>query len=121
MRKRFYFYLTIFILINIPTLIVNLRGFYKWGSWFAHDPVGVREIVFYRLFRIADFIANTVVFIMPISILLSTLMAFQIIKYLNTNQIQGKKRFLLILFIMLIFLISLMSFSTIMFLPIHWI
>lgn len=120
-RKRFYFFLIIFVLINISTLIVHLEVFYIWGSWFVHEPVGTREIIFYTLFKIADFITNTVVFILPISMLLSALMTSEIVKHIKTNQIQGKKYFLLILFIALIFLISLMSFKTIMFLPLYWI
>lgn len=91
MRKRFFYFLLIFI--NIPTLIVPLRIFYKWGSWYAHEPVGVIETICYELFRIADFIANKIVFITPISMLLSSLIAFEIVKYLKTNQIQGKNVF----------------------------
>ena len=121
MRKRFNLYLIIFIIINIPTLIIHLRGFYEWGSWFVYEPVGIREIIFHKLFIIADFIANTVVFIMPISILLSTLMTFEIVKYIKANRIQGRKYFLFVLFIVFIFFISFKSFSTIMFLPIYWI
>jgi hypothetical protein len=121
MRKRFYLFFVIFILINIPTLILQLRVFYEWGSWYTHTPVGIKEIIFCNLFRIADFITNKVVFIMPISILLSALMNFEIVKYLKINHIHGKKYFMLILFIVLAYIISLMSFGTIMFLPIYWV
>lgn len=121
MRKRFFCFLIVYIYINIPTLIIQLRVFYKWGSWFAHEPVGRRETIFYELFRIADSIANTIVFIMPISIILSVLMTFEIVKYIRINQIQVIKRLSLILLIVILFLISLMSFSTIIFLPIYWI